>query len=321
MLLSPERAGPYLRALQAGLYALAPHDVHVPLGEALAHLQALDPALSGGLLAPAELDPRSGMPAFTWLERAIAERALAVEGGAPSAVSEEELDRARRLDPELAERLAARNALHRFLRGSGLLPATRLHAALRRLGEHVDFVLTYDRIAPDGRWLRVSADVRGPPSYLGRGPFRRNERDGTVTADIGVQHLLTRHGLTPLLALHRSLAAALDAQVVRLSRGVVGPFLFPGSPSPEPAPECMAGALVLHLQHELVGEEVRAGLHRDPWAPPPDERVPEGQAVYRERRFAASPHAVAAIQQWCADRGAPTVVVALRPPPTGGRTL
>ena len=120
--------------------------------------------------------------------------------------------------------------------------------------------------------------------------------------------------------LQQSLGKAMDAQVVRLSRGLLGPFLFPGGPRFEGQPACMDGALVLHMVHELVSEDVRSGLHRDPWSPPPrGEQPPEGQAIYRERRLAASPPAVEPIRAWSEARGAPCVVVPLQPRPASGR--
>lgn len=322
--LAAERSGPYLRALAAGLHALAPNDAHVPLVEALAHLQAMDPALSGPLLAPAEVDPRSGMPAWPWLERARAEASLAAEGaqgGVRAEYGEEELSLARARDPELGARLAARNALHRFLRGGALLPLTRLRAALRRIGRTADVVVVYDRIAPDGRWLRLRLDASLPPGALKDGPFSRREA-AWLDADPGVQHLLTRHATTPLLALQGSVEAALGGPVTRLSRGVVGPFWFPGLALPEQAPTAARGALVLHLSQELVAADVHAAVHRDPWAPAPaDERPPEGQAVFRERRFAASPPAVEALRAWSIARGAEAIVVPLRPLPAAGAPI
>ena len=57
MLLEPQRSGPYLRALAAGLRALAPHGDFVPLAECLTLLEVLHPELSGDLLEPARVDP------------------------------------------------------------------------------------------------------------------------------------------------------------------------------------------------------------------------------------------------------------------------
>ena len=91
--LPPARVGPYLRALAAGLHSLAPHEDFVPLAAAEAHLHALDPALSGALLGPAEVHPLSGLPAFPWMERALAEQVLALGGQAASDLSEAELAR------------------------------------------------------------------------------------------------------------------------------------------------------------------------------------------------------------------------------------
>ena len=81
MELPSERVGPYLRALLAGLEALAPNEDFVPLEEAAAHLRALDPANGGALLLPAEVDDGSGLPSFGWLERARAEQVVAGSGG------------------------------------------------------------------------------------------------------------------------------------------------------------------------------------------------------------------------------------------------
>lgn len=318
----PERAGPYLRALAAGLHALAPHDAHVPLAEGLHHLQALDPALSGDVLAPAQVDPRSGMPGWTWLERARAEAGLArAPGAAEGELDEDALARARALDPALGGRLAARAALHRFLRGASLLPLTRLEAALRREGRTADVLLIYDRVAPDGRWLRLRVDLALPPSRLHDGTFTRREA-ARLDAAAGVQHLLTRHATTPLLALQASVEAALEAPVVGLSRGVVGPFWFPGGTLPPDAPAPARGALVLHLSREQLTSELTAAGHRDPLLPPPPgERAPTGMSIFRERRLAASPAAVEPLRAWSVQAGAEMIVVPLRPVPAGHRSL
>jgi hypothetical protein len=316
------RAGPYLRALAAGLHALAPHDAFVPLGEALHHLQALDPALSGDVLAPGEVDPRSGMPAWTWLERARAEAGLALAPGAAEGEPDpQDLARAAALDPALGARLAARAALHRFLRGGPLLPMTRLSAALRREGRTADVLLTYDRVAPDGRWLRLRVDLAMPPARLRDGTFTRRE-GARLDAAPGVQHLLTRHATTPLLALQASVEAALEGPVVGLTRGAVGPFWFPGLALPADAPAAARGALVLHLTLEQLSAQAHAAGHRDPWTPPPaGERPPPGMAIFRERRLAASPAAVDPLRAWSVAAGAEIIVTPLRPVSAGVRSL
>ena len=167
MLLSTERAGPYLRALQAGLQALAPHDDHVSLAAALAHLTALDPALSSDVLAPCEADDRTGMPSFPWMERAVAEQQLARAGDDDADPLDEQLDRADRLDPELGSRLRARRGLHRHLRRHELLPVVRLVAVLRRRRPSETYSLSYDRLAPGGLWIRVRCELDGIPGWSG----------------------------------------------------------------------------------------------------------------------------------------------------------
>ena len=313
LLLPPERVSPYLRALQAGLSALAPHGDYVPLDAALAHLRALDPALSGGVLAPAEVDAATGLPGFSWMQRASAEERIAKDTPEEAETPDDLLARADRVEPELGARLRARRALHRFLRRRSLLPATELSARLKRTtAGRWDFEVRYDRLLAGVGWMRVHAELSGPERWS-RGLFRVAS-DGAVEIDAGVQHLVARSCVLPLLFLRDALMDSLKVELPRLSRTLVGPFWYPGGPLPAEAPECASRGLILHLVSEVVGHEVRSSGHRDPLRPPPaGERAPAGMGLFRERRFAATPNVIADLERWSADRGAPTVVAPLRP--------
>jgi len=311
--LTPARATPYLRALQAGARALAPHDDYVPLAATLAHLRALDPALSGDVLLPARVDDRSGMPAFGWMQRAAAEQVVARATPPDADTPDEALARAHRMDPSLAARLSARRALRRFLRGHDLLPATHLDARLRRrTGSAWSFALRYDRMLAGAGWMRVSVELEGPARWS-RGLFDV-EPDGAVRIDPGVRHLLARQCVLPLTLLHGALTDALQVSVPRLSRTFVGPFWFPGGPRPDDAPDLVDRGLVLHLASEVMGVEVHTAGHRDPWrSPPAGEAPPPGQQIFRDRRFAATPSVRAELEAWCHARRAPAVVAPLVP--------
>ncbi len=235
MRLEVDRVGPYVRALAASLQALAPNEDHTPLGAALQHLEALDPVMSGTLLLPADVSQRSGMPAFAWMERTLSEAVLARRSSAHNDRSDADLQRARALDPDLGVRMSDRRALHRHLRTADLLPPTRLVGAVRRLGKHADIAVAYDRMAPDGRWLRVRFEVRLEASDRRGGPLIVDDR-GRLTVHDSLKHLLTRHFATPLLAMRTQLMDAVQAEVVRLSRGWVGPFWFRVSTSPTTYP-------------------------------------------------------------------------------------
>jgi hypothetical protein len=303
-----ERPGPYLRALRAGLQALAPHSDFVPLALADATLHALDPALSGTILAPAEAEAATNMPSFAWLTRARAEQALVSRGGPaePGLMA-----RARQLDPTLAARLEARARLHAFLAVHPLLPATSLHVDLARVTPDPVFALTYDRVAPDGRWSRVRARVRGNGRSRRHGPLVVVGRTG-VSVEPGLQHLLTRHFATPLLVLREQLAVACGVEVERLSRTWIGPYWTPGCDLPPEAPAGVERGLVVHLSSEVVARDVATTGHRDPWLPPPPgERVPAGHGVYRDRRFAASVNVVELLRDWGASGGLEVPVVRL----------
>lgn len=306
MILPEGRSPVYLRALRSALESLAPNDDFVPLLEQLNHLDALAPAMSGGLLAPAEVHDTSGLPALPWLARVNAEQLVALQGQDATDSGDEEIGRARALDEELGERLRDRRALHRFLRRNPVMPGSRIMCAARRLSPTLDITLTYDQLGAAGLWTRLRIDVSGRPGKR-LGPFRANE-DGTAEAEEGVLHLLARHARTPLLALPAQLSMGLGARVTRVSRCSVGPFWFPGVPRPRAAPEGLERGLVLNLSAEVLGEEVRHSRHLDPLLPL--ETAPEGMGLYRQRRFAATGGVVKVLQRWGDERGMDLLITA-----------
>jgi len=304
-----ERVGPYVRALQASLNALAPNDDHVPLSAALAHLEALDPVTSGRLLIPAEYSIKSGMPSFAWMERAIAEAKLARQSTDAEDPSDAKLKSVAELDQGLATRMRDRRQLHQHLRRARLLPTTRLTAAVRRLGKSTDFSVRYDRMVPDSRWLRIRFEVRVPSQRRSAGPLVADAQ-GRLKVGDSLQHFITRHFADPLVALHKQLEEATDAQVFRLSRSLVGPFWFPGVQIPTDVPPSLGKGLMLHVSSEVVAEDVHMDRHLDPWIEPPkDERPPDGLNVYRERRFAANPAVLPEAQKWAERLGFRNIVV------------
>lgn len=283
MLVPTAHTGPYLRALSAGLNALAPHEDWIPLRAALDHLAALDPQLSGEILAPSEVDDTTGMPAFVWMHRALAE-----QGASSHALSNAALAEAEELDPVLAARLRDRRRLREHLARVQLLPASRLLVAAVRTGREPVVLLTYDRLGPDGAWVRVRVRVTSPVDALAVSAA------GQVDPSIGVLHLLSRHGLTPLRALFLQLSEL--GHVELLTRGTVGPLWFPGVRLPPEAPADLSAGLLLHLTREATGPEVRTGGSRDPLAPSPD--APAGLRAWRERRLAAAGPHVERVRAW-----------------------
>ena len=296
MLLEPQRSGPYLRALAAGLRALAPHGDFVPLAECLTLLEVLHPELSGDLLEPARDETSSGLPGFAWIARARSEQELARQGDDRSDMDDRSIQRAMELEPQLGARLQARRRLHRRLRRDSIVPASRLITAVHRLSPTIDITLTSDRLAPDGRWVRT----RCTASYYSRhilGPVHLLEGGG-AEVDQGVLHLFGRHAHVPLLALREQLAAGLGGRIVRLSRSSVGPFWFPGVPPPETAPAALGQGLCLALSTEVVAEDVHHSRHLDPFMPDETELAPPDAGLFRQRRFAATPAQARAVQDW-----------------------
>ncbi len=291
--------GPYLRALRAALRSLAPDRDFPAPHELDAHFAALDPALSGPLLLPAEIDPDTGLPALAWLARATAEAAItAPPPAAPAGLAAR--------DPELAERLSARVRLHAYLRDATLHPPSRLTAQIRRRAPTEDVTLAADRHLPAVGFTRLRLDLSGPPGWSA--DVLTAARDGRVIPTQGLRHLLARHTLSRLSALQAWLTGALEVEVPRLSRGVIGPFWFGEGPPERPAP--FRGGLALHLSREILARDVRASSHRDPLTPPPAAPNPAGYGRYTERRLAVLPRMVAPVTRW--GRGRLGVVVPIR---------
>lgn len=318
--LAEERIGPYVRALSAALSALAPGEDHVPLSAGLDHLAALDPAKGGLLLQPAEVWERSGMPSYTWLERARSEAELAARSPALGP-DDEELVRIRQLDPALADRMHARRELHRHLRTAELVPAMRLIGAVRWFGRldttraiprmEATVGLAYDRMAPDGRWVRIRIELVTSGSV--DGPLWV-DRAGRLHLDERLRHLLTRHFADVPDALRVQIEQATEARVTRLSRSFLGPFWFPGIDLPEGVPAALGTGLLLHASTEVIDPNLRESLNIDPL-----ERHPSTESdwpVFRERRFAAAGAVVEVVRQWSEAAGVRANVV-----PIGGNRL
>lgn len=306
MRLPGERVAPYLRALEASLEALAPNDDFVPLSEGVAHLRALSPGLGGDQLAPAEVSGRTGMPGFAWLDRARAEQVLALRTDPRDEASDAELQRAASLDPALGQRLRGRRDLHRHLRSHELLPALRLQGAVRRL-EPVDVAIWYDRMAPDGRWLRLRVELRLDG---GRSPLQVHGA-GRLHVDDTLQHFFTRHFADRIDALVPQLEEACSGEVRRVARSWIGPFWFPGIALPEGVPEALGSGLLLHASTEVASVDIEGEVHHDPLVHPLEERLPPRLGVFRERRFAATGRVVGPTRAWAEERGCRNVVVSV----------
>lgn len=300
LLLPPERAGPYLRALRAALHAAAPDLDWCPLAAMDTHLHALDPDESAEVLAPASVDGTSGLPDFGWMERAIAAAAI---GGHEDVVRLRGLAaRAQALDPALAARLEGRARLHRLLTGAALLPALSVGVDPVRGGCRPAARVWLDRRLPGLGWVRLRVDLAARTT----GGLHGLRLDGAaLRVDPGLQALLSRHVLTPLVPLAETLAEACAADVLRLSRARVGPFWFPGGPI---APAGAPAALILHLSREVLAEDiVMQAIPDDPWLGaeswPTGRAASPGLGLHRERHFAAHRPMVDAVRAWVDRRG------------------
>jgi hypothetical protein len=289
--LAEERAGPYLRALGAALHAAAPDKDWPSLRAAALHLHLLDPACSGQLFLPAEVDAASGLPSHGWLERAGAERRAGADPDHLAGL----VERARRVDPVLAERLSWRRTVALTERGVPVLPALEQGVELVRRGARPAARLRLDRRLPGIGWVRLRVDLRGRAAGL-RG-LRIERRTGQLSMEPGLGELLLRHALSPLVLLGQVLAEACGAEVDRLSRATIGPFWFPGGSLPAGLPPAVAQTLTLHLSRTVLSRE-RAGLHAaDPLLPVPPP-PPAGLGLVQERHLVVHRAGRAAVAAW-----------------------
>jgi hypothetical protein len=310
--LPERRVGPYIRALRAGLRALAPDRDHASFEELDVHLESLDPAISTSLLLPAQVDAMTGLPDISWMDRVRAERAAADE---VRPTDPKRIAAIRSADPVLARRLTGRVQLLEWLKGRRLAQDFAVEAAVIRRGKDRGAAgrrvrITMDRRLPRAGWTRVRLEVDTPERH--DGVIVQREAGRVVTLHGGFSDLLARHAFSPLAGLHRILSDVTGQTIHRLSRGVIGPFWFPGGPQPTPGVDWAHGALVLQLGLEVIGREVRTRTHHDPLSQQlfaPDQTV----GTYRGRRFAVSPQCVDAARAWCASITGAADVVPLVP--------
>lgn len=313
MKLPSNRVSPYLQALKSGLQSLAPNNDYVPLRECLAHLTVLSPQTSGALYGPAEIHQESGMPAFVWMERPLAEQSVVLETDPSTDPTPQQIKRAIELDETLGRRIQFRHQSHTILRRAALLPRTRLDVVLRRLKGETIVTATYDRMEPMGHWVRIRLDLRGAAGQTLLGPVTIVNRT-TLVIDPGFEHLFTRYSQTPFWGLKQAIEEVTPvSDIIRLSRSQIGPFWFPGITIPKGVPESLNQGLILHSSLQLLGEEIRQTSHADPLLPVASETVPEGLGWFQQRRFAASPNMAAPLKKWCATQGVPCALVHLSP--------
>lgn len=303
-------AGPYVRAIQAGVRALVPNEEQVPLFEVLSHLEALDPAHTFDLFAPFLVDPVTGLPDYTWMERVVSE--LAVLGPVGDMDWDpEEIQRAQKVDPSLGQRLRSRQWLSVQASRLLTLPSSRLRLRYRSRSHREKMLLQFDKIVPGQGWMRIQMDVDGVAGW-GKGLWVETD-DGHLRPADALLHLCSRHSRTPITLLHHALEQHLEAWIPTISRGNIGPFWFPGGPNVN-APEVFDGALTLHMSIERLGTDSAKNAHRDPWlAPVKNEAIPAGYALFRERRFAASSTHIERINKWAFNQGCATIVVPIEP--------
>jgi hypothetical protein len=287
--LPQNRVVPWLRALSAAVRAIAPHNDFVPMDAVLAHIDALSPALSADILAPAQVDPDSGMPSLAWMTRATAEQTL---GRSAQPVS----DTVRHLDPELATRMDARSRLATHLATHELLPVLRLTGRVRRIDVKTSAFLVFDHIDPAGRWVRTRVELTAPAGTRDLG-LVQVDSDARIVVQPGLHDVFARHILTSLPSLLVALQGLTTARVCRVSRASLGPFWYPGGPQVAVMPPAVAKTLVLHALHEVMGDDVAQTLMNDPLAP-----VCMAPAVglhrTRLRRLAVFRPGVEAVRDW-----------------------
>lgn len=331
MILADNRVDAYLRALAAGLRALAPAEDHVPSAVLHATLSALSSERSGTLLGPAGLHPHSGLPELPWLARALAEQRVARSDSEPSDAGR--IARAKLLEPALGERLEQREHLREFLRQNALLKDVNIVTIIRSYKPKLSIGVMFDYVSIDGLFMRLRMEgTRAKDS-----PGLRLNDAGALEPEEGLLRLLSRHALDPLPALLEVLERALGVRVARLSRGALGPFWFPGVALPAGVPVALGRGLLLHMASEVLLSEAFPSegrplgalvstrsaplgsssppmiptIRHDPLAV--ELEAPRGWRLFQERRFSASSTVSPDLYAWLLERGSRCEVLPLVP--------
>jgi hypothetical protein len=232
---TPERLSAWLAAFDVALRSVGLREEHPPLPRLRRRLQALDPARTGDLFLPAEISPRSGMPAASWWGRPLAE---ARAGGGP-----DDAGRAAALDAALGRRVAARTFVRGLLADDAAAP--RLTARVRRAPSEI--VVTLDLALADDRQARLGVVLTTGPD----GPFSVSA--GAVRAEPEVEDTLARLAGLETAGIEAILTERWRARIAQVSRGVVGPAWFPGIAVPDGAPSGLSAGFALCATTEVRG--------------------------------------------------------------------
>ncbi len=288
-MLAAARVGPYLRAVRAAADALALDRDGLDLEAVHTHLAALDPALSGDLFSPAEVDDATGMPAWTWLHRAHAEQRAPA---APPAAAQ-------------SARQAQRRRAREHLAGAPLLPCLPVFDVAWSRTDPPTARLAWAAVLPDGGWLRASVEIAVDRAL----PHQRAPTLGPAS-----HASLARAALLPLPALTRLAALRLDGALRSARRVRIGPLWFPDVELPAGVPAELGQGVALHARTEVIERTLEGLSHADPLEPPGlADAPPEGFGLHIGRRIAAFGRALDAARAWANDLGMPSLVQPIAP--------
>lgn len=275
------------------------------------HLEAMAPAVHGGLAPPFELDPGSGLPGFVHWQQVVSDQSLAAEA---LATLEDEATLAARAETRglpIDHRQLARRRYARALVDRPLAPLVAVDARVRRVdGDEASLLLVLDKLETSGRFVRVTMAA----TQAGAKGLVQLDAD-VATATAPLRDLVFRQARLDVELLWVALADQPGLTIERLERGVVGP-VWADAAETWPAAWAELGTpgerAALCCTLELAATDLAADHDGDPFAeasaPLWAARSRYGFKVSRERRFVVPAALEAPVRAWCRDQGKPCVV-------------
>lgn len=316
-----EHAATYARAVRRALRA-ARLNMHYPDARRLAdHIDAMDPAVHGGLYPGLEVDVRTGLPTYKEWTRVQTDVALApgqLDQLGPRAALAEKA----RGEADIWRKQLTKRDYYAAIVGREISPLGEMSVALRRVDRDrgaASFHVELDKLDASGVFVRYVIDLA-----------QKGYRSGPLSlddADVARQSEEFRALIYKFTSLDSEftfvkLASIAAVTPERVCKGVVGPFWFDFCRVPEAlAPVVRDGGFVASFALDTAAVDVAEGRNNDPFATLAHDRLSpaargayesvrqrSGYRVFKDRKFVVPRDRVSQMREICAAMGTKNII-------------
>ena len=302
-------------------------NLHYPDGRAMqAHLDALSPAVHGGLYEGVEVNLASGLPTYREWTRVQTDVLIADEQLAQLGPRAQLAAKAQGRDPgSIQVKQLKKHDYYSKLRRRPLVALGDMSVALRRVdpAQHTAwFHVVLDKLDANGLFVRYAIDLAQRSGAWNRPIVTLDAEVAQHTEEF--QSLIYKFTSLDAEFTHAKLSSIAGITVERVSKGCVGPLYF----TPEQAPPGLRallsghdGAFLAMCALDMVADDIAEDRDNDPLDDFFAEKLsPEARAQYvearaqmahkcfKDRKFIVPRALVRSVQAWCESQGTRNIV-------------